>query len=984
MNNIVSKTIDNFNSLNADILSYPFSLIFMNIRSLRTNFNSFMASIYNIIDKIKIIILVETNINDNENNFYVIPGFNSTFFNRPDKGGGGIAVYIKESIAYKNISTKTTAFEVLNITLKTKDEISLIAIYRPPSPNLNTFFEELEELLKTIKKQRNVIMVGDINIDILKECTITTLYLDILTSNGMQSMINNYTRVDLNRHTHTCIDHLFVRTKNILTEPNAVIIKTNISDHYTLFFSYSTNEDVTNTTQINTQQTKICNAKVNRQIRTTDWNEIQNESNPTEMFSAIVEKFNYIYKNSKIITRKNKNRISSPWITENLIKNCETRDKLYKKWYANKNNKQNESEYKKYRNMLNKKLIYAKNLYYKNKFYENRNNIRVTWQIINELIGKKTTNLDETIKKNFKNLNITDICNNFAINFKKNVEKIMHFCEIKTFSNPPNVLQNSFYLRSTDEIEIFNILNTLNIKKSAGFDEIRPIDLKNNASIFTPITTKLINLILDNSTLPEIFKISYVRPIFKSGEKSDVNNYRPIAILSVFEKIMEEIISRRLTDYLDKYKIVNANQFGFQKGKSINKLLGNFANYINEQLSKSHHCLTLFIDFSKAFDTLSHQKLLTMLDKIGIRGRCLDWFKNYLAFRKYYVKISDNLSEETGIDFGVPQGSKLGPILYIIYSNELINSLKLSKTFAYADDTAIVVAHKDLQTATKLMQHQLDTALKWCHDHGLVINSSKTKLMHIKTPHLPHADIQLKFHSTECIHNNKLMGFNYANDNCQTLIELVNTYKYLGIYVDQNFKWHVHVEEVRKKLRKASYILYHLSFCSNKMVMRQVYYSLAESHIRHGITAWGSSTSCTKLQQTQNQLLRILKSHSTISEQQEQQIIGDSNNYLNNQLTSNIAKDQHILNVNNIYKLTLAIDFFNDSRFLQRINHNYGTRSNIEGRFQVQSFRNEYGKRALSVVIPKIFNNMPYDILRNVNTNSQRKKILKNYLISNQ
>lgn len=271
-------------------------------------------------------------------------------------------------------------------------------------------------------------MVGDINIDILKENQLTTLYLDLLTTNGMESMINDFTREDLNKNNRSCIDHIFIRNKTIDTQLYSSIIKTNISDHYTLFLSYSPNKDFNFASKTYTQLTKICNFKVNNQIRTTNWHEIENETNPVEMFSVINEKFKNIYENSKTIISKRKNRVTSPWMTEYLIKSCETRDKLNKKWYHNKNNKQKENEYKKYRNFLNKKLNNAKNLYYKNKFYENRNDIRVTWLIINELIGKKVTNLDETITKNFKNLNITDICNNFAVNFKTNVEKIIHFC----------------------------------------------------------------------------------------------------------------------------------------------------------------------------------------------------------------------------------------------------------------------------------------------------------------------------------------------------------------------------------------------------------------------------------------------------------------------------------------------------------------------------------------------------------------------------
>ena len=155
------------------------------------------------------------------------------------------------------------------------------------------------------------------------------------------------------------------------------------------------------------------------------------------------------------------------------------------------------------------------------------------------------------------------------------------------------------------------------------------------------------------------------------------------------------------------------------------------------------HCLVLFIDFSKAFDTLSHTKLVEIMERIGIRGNTLSWFKNYLQWRTYQVQINNNVSDKMPTEYGVPQGSKLGPILYIIYANDMIKSLRESTTFAYADDTAVVVSDKNICNATETMQNQLDIATKWCHDNGLIINATKTKIMHIKPPHFNYTPIKL-------------------------------------------------------------------------------------------------------------------------------------------------------------------------------------------------------------------------------------------------
>lgn len=157
----------------------------------------------------------------------------------------------------------------------------------------------------------------------------------------------------------------------------------------------------------------------------------------------------------------------------------------------------------------------------------------------------------------------------------------------------------------------------------------------------------------------------------------------------------------------------------------------------------------LFIDFSKAFDTLSHNKMIEVLEHTGIRGNCIEWFKNYLECRNYSVKLQDRMSDNIPLKQGVPQGSKLGPILYIIYANDMMRVLRDSNVYAYADDTAIIVSNKCSDTAMDIMQIELNKITKWCHDRGLIINASKTKLMHFRPRHLPETRRELIFHSND-------------------------------------------------------------------------------------------------------------------------------------------------------------------------------------------------------------------------------------------
>lgn len=987
-----SKTIiNNFNEIDKNLLNYPITLIHMNIRSLRKHFVTFLTHIKNIKHKTQLIILTETNISDEENNLYQIHGYSATFLNRGGRGGG-IAVFVNECVNVETTTLHINSFESMRVDITTTNNrvITVLPVYRPPSHNVKTFLEELETCINNINKKQELIIVGDMNIDINTKSTTATNYLDMLSSNGLHCMVTETTREDVSNKKSTCIDHFFLRYNKSNVKAHAVVVTTTISDHYALFGCIDRDNKNNKSKQIikGTDYIKTNNTTVNRLIRETNWCAIVSLSNGTnDLFNNIYKAFCDIYTNARYVNNKTlKKRNEYKWLSEELLKLCNVRDKLHKKWQQNKNNKTNEKIYKTFNNKLNKKIIYAKNAYNLKQFVINRNNIRGTWKLINEITGKNVDNIDRIIKRNFSSVSIQDVTDNFALKFNENVKKIVHVCDIKTITNTETVMPNTMYLDYTNELEINNILKGLNIRKSEGADGIRAIDLKNNADYLTSVITTLINSSLRESTIPDLLKTSLIRPIFKSGTKTDYNNYRPIAILPIIEKVLEEIVVRRLNDFLNKYDLINKNQYGFQKGKNINKLLGLFSNHINQNLSKNMSCLALFIDFSKAFDTLSHEKLVNVLERSGIRGHSINWFKNYLQCRSFRVKIDKNLSKNTMSTHGVPQGSKLGPILYIIFANDMLNALKDSKAFAYADDTAIVVSHNSIQSAIRTMQCELNNITRWCHDSGLIVNASKTKLMHFRPRHIQQANISLIFHNTECLHKN---GSNLTNDTCMTQIELVNTYKYLGVHLDSQFKWKIHIENLEKKLRKSSYALYHLGNCSPFSVLKQAYFSLVESYLRHGISAWGNASYCRTLQLAQDRFLKLLHKN------QQRTITFQNNLNANNTTTNNLEiharyatshnindlyKDFKILNIKCLYKTTIINEFHDNRDFLDCINHEQNTRRRAQGRYKIPNYKNDYGKYSLAVELPSTLNQLPLYLI-NIRNNYSRKKLIKKHFL---
>ena len=276
----------------------------------------------------------------------------------------------------------------------------------------------------------------------------------------------------------------------------------------------------------------------------------------------------------------------------------------------------------------------------------------------------------------------------------------------------------------------------------------------------------------------------------------------------------------------------------------------------------------------------------------------------------------------------------------------MIKNIKCAHVFAYAADTAIVIDHENLDSAVDLMKAELNNVAKWCHDYGLIINAKKSKLMYVRPVMFPMQPIKIY------VENHCPMAQNVE----KVPIEVVTTYKYLGVTVDDNLKWHCHVANIIQKLRKTSFALHHLRFCSNSNILCLVYSALAESYIRYGIAAWGSSTHCTQLQKSQNRLLKIIKKSGC---------------------------NKKFLSVENIYKTTLLNEFYDINEFRQVIDHTHATRLKTQGRYKTSKFWNLYSMNTLHCTIPRLLNDLPASLL-NISDVFRRKKLLKRHFLEGQ
>lgn len=937
-----------------------FSCISLNVRSMRTNWNAFVLYVDDFLSSIDVIMLCEINITKEENHLYEIEGYNREFFNRSNSGGGGVAVYIKNDVLYEKVERMTNLYENISLNVKRGNfEASIISIYRPPKSNVNCFIRELSEHVDAVGARRNLIVMGDVNINIKDENnTYVCDYLSMIASKGLHNSIFSYTRVDPVRNTKTLIDHNFLRVKN--AEIKSAVVELYISDHYALYCGVNPN---TITQKKTDKERQILSHIVAQKINDFNWDELNLFTDVNEFYQHFKQTINTLVTSSTVLKKKRSTEHS--WITTELKNDCKERDRLYRRYKNNRQNEDYHREYKLCRNELNKKIARTKACFYKQKFQECKNNPKETWKLVNSLLGKKPSNLDDILKKNFANeKDFKDLANRFANTLSSEVLNIVHECNQQTFFGHSNSVQHSIYAEHVSVTEVQNILNSLNCNKSAGIDEIRPKDLKINAQTLSPVITKLINMSIDQASIPYLLKMSIVRPIYKSGKKNEILNYRPISILSAVDKVMEEVLAKRLYEYVEKYKILEKNQFGFRKNKSINRLLGDFANKLYQSLDKNHNSVVLFIDFKKAFDTLSHKQILRQLGKIGVRGDILAWFESYLRNRTFKVKIGEFVSEEENVTYGVPQGSKLGPLLFIIYVNDLLSVLKYSTGYAYADDTAIVVSHRSVEEAARLMQVDFNGVTAWCHDHGLIINALKTKVMHIRPPRIPKTKLKIKMHDIDCLHRTGCNDLIREDDDCSGYIENVSTYKYLGLTVDYNFKWSYHIEALKKKLCQSAYALFHLSNLCTPTVLKQCYFGLVESHLRYGILAWGRASQMQPLQRLQARLQKIVQRARHNSEEQHHR----------NQTTN-------MLNISQIYNLEILANFYNDNTYRTQTQQTVNTRRRQQQFYEIPRYWTEYGRRTYNVAVPMVLNELPREF-RNLTKNEVLKKVKEIYLRS--
>ena len=290
-----------------------------------------------------------------------------------------------------------------------------------------------------------------------------------------------------------------------------------------------------------------------------------------------------------------------------------------------------------------------------------------------------------------------------------------------------------FKIKDVSVKEIEEILGIIKHKTSSGPDGVSTKVLRTLTREFAPISAKLVNISTITATFPKNLNLARVQPLYKGeGKKNEATNYRPISLLSCIGKIIEKVVARQLMNYLEEEGLLNNRQYGFRANRNVTQPILEIAQKIFEHINsrENRYVLMVLIDLKNAFDTIQHNLLLEKLKNYGIKGWALKWFEEYLSDREQYTEINGEKSGNRRMVCGVPQGSVLGPILFLIFINDLPNAMQIL-TVLFADDTAMVKEGTDMEELATELEQKLETATEWFRANKLSLNVKKTKLIGI-------------------------------------------------------------------------------------------------------------------------------------------------------------------------------------------------------------------------------------------------------------
>ena len=843
INSISSKYYAPSDFIKAKFEKQVFSMMHINIASLQCHIDD-LRTLLNLLDhQFDVIAISETRLNENTIPIVDVTLNGYDFVDTRTKCiYGGTALYIKNGINYEIIKDFSKSdpeiCESTFVELKGKKKKNLIVgcIYRhhcEPEVFVNGFLKRiLNEIGKT---KKNCAILGDFNIDLSKyesEESSRDFY-DTFSSFGFRPLIMQPTRVT--SRSATIIDNILIN--DITTQSVGGNLTSTISDHFPQFcqIDFFGKGKAGQHVSYGRSYKHFNQNEFSEELSNVNWNNLLANKNADDSFNTyfrVIEQFLDEMAPVKRLTKKEIQLKKRPWITHGILASIKDRDKLYKEFTKEIDpilKSELHTRYKRKRNMIVTLLRQSKKQFFAAYFEEHKSNVKKTWEGIRNIVKVSNKNRTSPTQLFYKNEThstnnaMASAMNNFFVNIGNVVEdKIPHVeTEFTTYLKEPN--PETIFLNPVLKEETIFLISQVKRSKACGPNSIPTNILLVNIHILADPLTTILNKSILEGVFPNLLKLANVCPIYKKNDKSKCENYRPISLLSNLSKIFERMMHSRLYNFLESSNSIYKLQFGFRKKYSTNHSLLSIVESLRDNLDNKTFSCGVFVDLEKAFDTVNHSILLKKLEYYGIRQLSNKWLYSYLTDRFQKVSLNGSSSEYCKITCGVPQGSILGPLLFLLYINDMHKSIRHSLVHHFADDTNLLCSHKDPKVLRKRMNEDLKYLFTWLCANRLSLNVSKTEFIIFKPPRLNLQNrITLKLNGTTIYESKQI--------------------KYLGLLLDERLTWKAHIIELRKKLARAVGILYKLKGNCPDNILKSIYFSLFHSHISYGLLVWGNAS----------------------------------------------------------------------------------------------------------------------------------------------
>ena len=801
------------------------------------------------------------------------------------------------------------------------------------------------------------ILVGDFNLNLYNPRNLGFInnFINGMLGHNFLNMINLPTVINENNTItkYSLIDQIWTNFDRHVNQLSGVIDYL-ITDHLPIFYVFSKQDCVYR----KSIKYRLINERnmfsfINN-FNDSDFSDVYSINEPNNAFKIFYDKLFELYRASFPLKKKRLREgfLSEPWVTP-LLKRCVRKKfKLYNLLKRGIISRNTFNKYKKVLSIVTKKM---RSHYYKIRFLNCKDNSRRTWENINVLMNRKLKKGIDRVCDSTGNFvsgqELSNCFNDYFSGIADNLTRHLPQTINYDFLNHINPTVNTCFLYPTDDVEVSNLILSLP-NKGNSLSDIKPKILCRIIDKLVPILVYLYNFCIDGGVYPEVLKVARCVPVYKDGSVFDVGNYRPISNLSSLNKIFEKLTYKRMLYFVSRFNILSNIQYGFRPGMSTTLAIFSLMKDLVTTFNKKHFTMALFLDLRKAFDVVNRDILLKKLELYGFRGRATEFLSSYLTGRCQYVSLNGFDSYVSNCNFGVPQGSVLGPLLFNLFIND-IDGLQNASKILFADDAMIYVSDPDLDTCATRMNAVVEELYVWLKNNRLVANVTKTKVMLI-TPKPKNNVPDISFGAS--------------------VVERVSCIKYLGLLIDDMLTFVPHVNNLCTRLSQFQGITYSLSPFLNFIFHLNLYKSLIYPMIFQNIIIWGCLPQLyvNKITVIVNNILRnILRVKRDVNN-----IPLISNN--------NLYKSLGLLKFTDIYKLFLLkfIHFVYYDRFDVFIENFaewlpqscYNTRSN---RINLPNVRTEVEKRFAIYQCCSLIRSLPEDLLQPQSKSSLNTKFIE-------